>query len=77
VCPLLTTGRERWLTEPVPLGPRPDRFTTAGEDYEVVQIMRGRIGVNVNSDGDDAVDIEHRRHGVSPSEADLGGDYAC
>jgi hypothetical protein len=39
-------------------------------------MMRGRLGVNVNSDGDFAVDIERRRHAVSPSEADLGGDCA-
>jgi hypothetical protein len=61
----------------VPLGPRPANFTTAGENAEIIQTLRGRRGVNVNSDGDEAVDIAWRRHAPTPSESDLGGDYAC
>jgi hypothetical protein len=61
----------------MPLGPRPAGFTTAGEDFEIISTLRGRTGVNVNSDGDEAVDIAYRRHAVSPAESDLGGDYAC
>ena len=61
----------------MPLGPRPAGFTTAGEDYEVIQNMRGRRGINVFSDSDDAIDGDWRRHGASPSEADLSGEDVC
>lgn len=61
----------------MPFGPRPADFTTAGEDFEIIGTLRGRLGVNVESDGDDAVNIAHRRHAVTPSESDLAGDYAC
>lgn len=61
----------------MPLGPRPANYTTAGEDWELISTLRGRIGVNLESAGDDAVDIAHRRHAVTPTESDLGGDYVC
>jgi hypothetical protein len=58
------------------LGPRPADFTTAGEDFEMISTLRGRRGINVNSDGDLA-NTQNRRHAVTPDESDLGGDYVC
>jgi hypothetical protein len=60
------------------LGPRPANFTTAGEDWELLTTQRSRYGINQSrTPGDEAIDIEYRRHAPTPAESDYGGDYAC
>lgn len=58
----------------MPLGPRPAGFTQSGEDAEIIMTLRGRKELNLATPGDYAVDIETRRHAVTPEESDLGGD---
>jgi hypothetical protein len=55
------------------LGPRPARWSGGKEDFNILRQLDHQTGINVETDGDKAVDMEYRRRAMTPAESDLSG----